>query len=112
MYTQTHIQHALSLTHTYIYICIHKHTYNTHSRTHTHTTRTHTHKQAKEIPDGAYSIEEAKLKRGEDAKRVAADELKEKVRQSIRLLRRDYREAVKLNEALPSEVRVRGENRV
>jgi hypothetical protein len=53
--------------------------------------------EAKEISGNAYSIEDAKVRAGEDSKRAAAEELKDKVRQSIKLLQRDYREAVKLN---------------
>lgn len=57
-----------------------------------------------EIPLGAYSIEDAKLKRGEDSKRQAAEALKERVRESVRGLRRDYKAAVTLNDALPDNV--------
>ena len=78
-------------------------------------TQTHTHAllpsppptrtQAVEIPKGAYSLEDAKLKNEEDAKRTAAEELKEKVRMTVQLLRRDYAAAIMLNQALPEEVR-------
>jgi hypothetical protein len=55
---------------------------------------------------GAYSIEDAKLKRGEDSKRLAAEALKERVRETVRALRRDYKAAVMLNDALPDDVSV------
>ena len=62
--------------------------------------------EAREIPEGAYSIEDAKKKSEEDAKRVAAEELKEKVRQQVAQLQVAYNEARAMNEALPVEVRL------
>jgi hypothetical protein len=55
---------------------------------------------------GAYSIEDAKLKSGEDSKRLAAEALKERVRETVRALRRDYKAAVSLNDALPDDVSI------
>ena len=49
-------------------------------------------------------MEDAKLRSGVDAKRVTAEDLKGKVRQSIEVLRKDYKEAVNMNDALPTEV--------
>jgi hypothetical protein len=57
-----------------------------------------------EIPIGAYSIEDAKLKSGEDSKRLGAEALKERVRETVRALRSDYKAAVSLNDALPDDV--------
>ena len=57
-----------------------------------------------DIPKEAYSMEDAKLRSGVDAKRVTAEDLKGKVRRSIEALRKEYKEAVNMNDALPTEV--------
>ena len=62
--------------------------------------------EAKEIPEGAYSIEDAKKKSEEDAKRIAAEEMKEKVRHQIAQLQLAYNDARAMNQALPAEVRL------
>ena len=49
-------------------------------------------------------MEDAKLKSGVDAKRVTAEDLKQKVRQRVAVLRKDYKKAIKMNDALPIEV--------
>lgn len=59
-----------------------------------------------ELPEGAYSIQEAKLKSEEDAKLLTADALKENVRLMVKSLQRDYQRAVEQNNALPIAVRV------
>ena len=56
---------------------------------------------------GAYSIEDAKKKKcEEDTERLAAEELKSKVRHQVKQLQEAYLEAVALNEVLPPEVRL------
>ena len=59
-----------------------------------------------ELPAGAYSIQDAKLKSEEDAKLLTADALKEKIRLIVKTLQRDYQRVVENNAALPAEVRV------
>lgn len=49
-------------------------------------------------------MEDAKLRSGVDAKRATAEEVKERVRQSVKVLRKEYQEAVSMNDALPIEV--------
>jgi hypothetical protein len=56
------------------------------------------------LPIEAYSMEDAKLRSGVDAKRATAEEVKERVRQSVKVLRKEYEEAVRMNDALPVEV--------
>lgn len=59
-----------------------------------------------ELPQGAYSIQDAKLKSEEDAKLLTADALKEKIRLVVKTLQRDYQRVVESNAALPAEVRL------
>jgi len=59
-----------------------------------------------ELPSGAYSIQDAKLKSEEDAKLLTADALKEKIRLIVKTLQRDYQRVVDSNSAIPEEVRV------
>ena len=59
-----------------------------------------------ELPPGAYSIQDAKLKSEEDAKLLTADALKEKIRLVVKTLQRDYQRVVESNAALPVEVRL------
>ena len=59
-----------------------------------------------ELPPGAYSIQDAKLKSEEDAKLVTADEVKERVRLVVKALQQDYQKVVASNAALPAEVRM------
>lgn len=49
-------------------------------------------------------MEDAKLRSGVDAKRATAEEVKERVRKSVKVLRKEYQEAVRMNDALPVEV--------
>ena len=49
-------------------------------------------------------MEDAKRRSGVDAKRVTAEEVKERVRKSVKVLRKEYKEAVRMNDALPVEV--------
>ena len=44
------------------------------------------------------------MRSGVDAKRVIAEEVKERVRKSVEVLRKEYEEAVRMNDALPVEV--------
>lgn len=62
--------------------------------------------ESKDLPANAYSIQDNRLKLEEDAKRAAADELKSRIRASIRALRKDYEKIVKENDAIPSSVRL------
>lgn len=57
-----------------------------------------------DLPIEAYSMEDAKLRSGVDAKRATAEEVKERVRKSVKVLRKEYQEAVRMNDALPVEV--------
>ena len=59
-----------------------------------------------ELPEGSYSIQDAKLKSEQDAKLLTADALKEKIRLVVKTLQRDYQRIVETNAALPAEIRV------
>jgi WD40 repeat protein len=62
-----------------------------------------------EVPDIApdsYSIQDNRLKLEEDAKKTAAEELKTRVKASVRALRKDYEKILKENEGVPELVRL------
>eukprot|EP00981_Chlorochromonas_danica_P000742 scaffold167_cov168-Ochromonas_danica.AAC.9 len=63
--------------------------------------------EATDLQSGAYSIQDNRLKMEENAKRSAADELKNRVRASVRALRKDYEKILKENETIPENVRLK-----
>jgi WD40 repeat protein len=62
--------------------------------------------EAADVPPNAYSIQEAKLKLEEDARKVAAEVLKSKVRDQVRALQSDFEALRERNNALPECVRL------
>ena len=64
--------------------------------------------ESTDIEPGAYSIQDAKLQSEEDQRKIAAENLKEKVRHQIRALRVDFEAIKKRNNELPKEVRLNG----
>lgn len=63
--------------------------------------------EAQDISPDAYSIQDNRLKMEEDAKRSAAEELKSRVKASVRALRKDYEKILKENETVPLLVRLK-----
>lgn len=61
---------------------------------------------AVDLAPNAYSIQDNRLKLEEDAKKAAADELKSRIKASVRALRKDYDKIVKENELVPESVRL------
>jgi hypothetical protein len=62
--------------------------------------------EAVDVSSNAYSIQDAKLKMEEDARRVAAEVLKSKVREQVRALQADFEALRDRNNALPECVRL------
>jgi len=62
--------------------------------------------EEKDLQPGTYSIQDNRLKLEEDARKVAAEELKGRVRASIVALRRDYENILKENETIPEVARL------
>lgn len=62
--------------------------------------------EAADIAAGAYSIQDNRLKLEEDSKKTSADELKTRIRASVRALRKDYEKVLKENETIPEKVRL------
>jgi len=63
-------------------------------------------KEEKDVSAGTYSIQDNRLKFEEDAKKVAAEELKGRVRASILALQRDYKNIVNENVSIPDVTRL------
>ena len=61
---------------------------------------------AADIEEGAYSIQDAKLKNEEDAKRAIAEQVKDKQRALIRALQNEYEQIFESNQNLPPSVRL------
>ena len=61
---------------------------------------------APDLAEGAYNIQDAKLKSELDAKLVVAQEVKDKVRVQIKGLQREYEQLLKENASLPDGVRL------
>jgi hypothetical protein len=53
--------------------------------------------------DGAYSIQDEKLRKEEDARKLAAEQKKDGIRVIIKGMQKEFEELVKKNEALPKE---------
>jgi WD40 repeat protein len=62
-----------------------------------------------DLAPGTYSIQDNRLKLEEDAKKVAADQLKSRVKASILALRKDYENILRENEAIPEVARLSAE---
>lgn len=59
-----------------------------------------------DLASNSYSIQDNRLKAEEDMKKVAAEDLKQRILASIRTLRKDYEKIVKENEQIPEKVRL------
>ncbi len=68
--------------------------------------------ESADIASNAYSIEDNKLKMGEDSKLSAANEFKAKVRKEMQALQEDFLMIVKENEMLPEVARLSAEEMV
>jgi WD40 repeat protein len=62
--------------------------------------------EERDIAAGTYSIQDNRLKLEEDARKVAADELKLRVKASILALRKDYENILRENESIPEVARL------
>ena len=61
--------------------------------------------EEEDIAPGAYSIQDNSLKLEEDAKKNSAEDLKSRVRSSVRTLQRDYQKVMKEMVLIPEQVR-------
>lgn len=59
-----------------------------------------------DLGPNSYSIQDNRLKAEEDARKIAAGDLKSRIRASVKTLRKDYEKIVKENESIPDKVRL------
>jgi WD40 repeat protein len=64
-------------------------------------------REAAELEKGTYSIQDAKLKSEDDARKLTADEKKENVRKLVRQLQREYTDVAEKVGKVPEKVRVK-----
>jgi WD40 repeat protein len=62
--------------------------------------------EVQDLSPNAYSIQDNRLRLEQDAKKSAAEELKDRVFASIKALRKDYEKVLKENESIPAIVRL------